>query len=159
IGAVNSPGQCVLSGGRASLERAVAALRERGYQVTPLDVPVASHSPLMAEIAAPLRALLERITFREPELTLVSCVTGKVARTAELSSPDYWIRHMCERLDFAAGMRTIERRGRHAFIEIGPATSLTTPAVQCVDAERHAWLVSAHPDDTDASTIRQALVD
>ncbi|MDH6135475.1 acyl transferase domain-containing protein [Kitasatospora sp. MAA4] len=159
IGAVNSPGQCVLSGGRESLDRACADLRERGYQVTELNVPVASHSSLMAEIAEPLRAVLREITFREPEFTLVSNVTGQVARPSELSTPDYWIRHLCETLNFADGMRAIERRGRHVFIEIGPSSALTTPAAQCVAAQKNAWLVSAHPEDAEADTIRQALAE
>ncbi|MFG2935672.1 type I polyketide synthase [Streptomyces sp. NPDC048282] len=159
IGAVNSPGQCVLSGRADSLDRAVTDLRARGFQVTRLNVPVASHSPLMTEIAEPLREVLAKVTFREPSFTLVSNVTGKVARPAELSTPDYWIRHLCEPLDFAGGMRTIEKRGRHVFIEIGPSSSLTTPAAQCVAAQEHAWLVSAHPQDTDGSTVRQALVE
>lgn len=159
IGAINSPGQCVLSGGRAALEHAVAELRGRGYQVTLLNVPVASHSSLMAEIAEPLREVLEKIEFREPSFTLVSNVTGKVARFSELATPEYWIRHLCETLDFAGGMRSIERRGRHVFIEIGPSSSLTTPAVQCVAAEEHVWLVSAHPDDPDGTALQQSLAE
>ncbi|HEX4725796.1 MAG TPA: beta-ketoacyl synthase N-terminal-like domain-containing protein [Pseudonocardiaceae bacterium] len=158
ISAVNSPRQCVISGGRRALDKVVAVLRDRGHRVTPLAVSTAYHSPLMAEVAEPLRAVVAGITFHEPTISIVSNLTGQVARPAEISTPDYWVRHLMAAVDFESGMRAIERRGRHVFVELGPATNLTTPATQCVTAENHRWLNSLHPDDADGtSTIRRAL--
>ena len=158
ISAVNSPRQCVISGGQRALDKVVAVLRDRGHRVTPLAVSTAFHSPLMAEVAEPLRAVVAGITFHEPTISIVSNLTGQVAKPAEISTPDYWVRHLMAAVDFEAGMRAIERRGKHVFVELGPATNLTTPATQCVTAENHRWLNSLHPDDTDGtSTIRRAL--
>ncbi|MFC0003925.1 type I polyketide synthase [Micromonospora siamensis] len=157
LAAVNSPQQCVVSGGRASLDAVVAELTSRGLRVRELAVSHAFHSPLMTEVFDEFRAALADIEFREPTLTLISNLTGAVARPAELADPDYWVRHIGEAVNFQAGMETIGRRGRHVFIEIGPSAALISLARQCVDPDQHRWLRSLHPEDTDGRTLLTAV--
>ena len=59
IGAINAPDQCVVSGAADSLDEAIAVLRDQDLTVTPLKVSSGFHSPLIARIAAELRAALE----------------------------------------------------------------------------------------------------
>jgi acyl transferase domain-containing protein/NAD(P)-dependent dehydrogenase (short-subunit alcohol dehydrogenase family)/acyl carrier protein len=157
IAAVNSPGQCVISGGAGALREVTAAAAARGITVKELPVSHAFHSPLMAQAAEEFRGTLKEITFHEPTLTLVSNLTGKVARLREISAPDYWARHICEPVNFEAGMATIGQRGAHVFIEIGPSAALTALAKQCVDAGNHRWLTSLHRSDSDGTAIRAAV--
>lgn len=159
IGAANSPRQCVLSGGRASLEAVGNVLRGKGFQVTPLAISVASHSPLMDPVGERLRAVLATIRFQEPTLPLISNLTGEVAVPAEIGTPEYWIRHLHETVNFEAGMHAITRRGKHVFVEIGPSGALTSPATECVPAAEHRWLTCLHPDDVDGTTILRAVAD
>jgi acyl transferase domain-containing protein/acyl carrier protein len=156
IAAVNSPVQCVVSGGRDSLAAVVEVLRGRGLRVRDLAVSHAFHSPLMREVFDEFRAALRDIRFREPTLTLISNLTGAVARPAELADVEYWVRHIGEPVNFRAGMSAIQRRGRHVFIEIGPSAALTSLARQCVAADDHRWLRSMHPDDHDGRTVLTA---
>ncbi|WP_371497172.1 type I polyketide synthase [Kitasatospora sp. NBC_00374] len=157
VAAVNSPQQTVISGGAESLAAVVAHLGGAGLTVKPLKVSHAFHSPLMAEVFDEFRTAIKDITFREPSLTLISNLTGKVARFAEISDPEYWIRHIGEAVEFSAGMRTLERRGKHAVIEIGPSPALTGAAKQSVTAQDHLWIGGLSPKDTDGRAIRAAI--
>lgn len=157
IAAINSPGQCVVSGASPALAEFTATLAADGVQVTQLKVSQAFHSPLMAEAADEFGRLLADIEFREPTLAVISNLTGKVARAAELSSPDYWARHIAEPVNFEAGMLTADRRGKHAFVEIGPSRALISLAQQCASSPDHRWLRSLDPADADGATTLESL--
>src|SRR6266511_788178 len=151
LAAVNSPQQCVVSGGRASLAAVGTLLAGRGLRGKELPVSHAFHSPLMAEVYGEFRAALAGITFREPRLTVISNLTGEMARPAELRDPEYWVRHIGAPVNFLAGMRTLERRGRHAFVEVGPSTALTSLARQCVTAATTAGCPASTPRTSGAA--------
>jgi acyl transferase domain-containing protein/NADPH-dependent curcumin reductase CurA/acyl carrier protein len=157
IAAINAPDQCVVSGGEDSLSAITATLKERELRVKRLEVSHAFHSPLMTEVFEAFREALSGITFHEPSLTLVSNLTGKVAAPEEISTPEYWIRHIGEPVDFRAGMETVNRRGKHAFVEVGPSRALTAPARQCVPAEDHLWLSSLDRSDEDGTVIADSV--
>lgn len=157
VAGVNSPEQTVVSGGEQSLLEAMAAFEERGLRVKRLAVSHAFHSPLMAEVYDAFRSEIAGVTFHEPALTLISNVTGEVARFRDVATPDYWVRHIGAPVEFAKGMRTVERRGRHAMVEIGPSLGLSAPAKQSVTAQDHVWVASLNPQDTDGRTVRNAV--
>ncbi|WP_078889062.1 type I polyketide synthase [Streptomyces sp. NRRL F-5635] len=159
FGALNTPQDCVVSGGRASLDEVVAQLTARGVRVKELPVSHAFHSPLMAEITERFRASLDGIAFHEPELTLVSNVTGEVADLETVSTVDYWVRHVAEPVRFQAGMRAVEARGDHLFLEVGPADTLTAMGRRCVaEPKDHLWLASLAPQDEAGRTVLTSLV-
>lgn len=63
----NSPGQVVIAGQAAAVERAVAACRARGAKrAVPLPVSVPSHSPLMRAAAERLRERLGQVAIDAP---------------------------------------------------------------------------------------------
>ncbi|MEU2622632.1 SDR family NAD(P)-dependent oxidoreductase [Streptomyces sp. NPDC007157] len=157
FGAVNSPRQCVVSGGRDSLAAITAKLAERGVRTKALPVSHAFHSPLMTEVFDAFREAIADIAFHEPRLSFVSNLTGQIATLDQVGTPDYWVRHIAEPVDFAAGMTCVQARGRHVFIEVGPSSALTGMGRQTGDPATHLWLNSAARSDTDAGTIRTAL--
>jgi acyl transferase domain-containing protein/acyl carrier protein len=156
IAAINSPRQCVVSGGLDSLAELETVVRGKGIAVTRLAVSHAFHSPLMTEVFDEFAAVLKEIRFRDPELTLISNVTGEVARAAELASPGYWVRHIGEPVNFEGGMGTVARRGGHVVIEIGPSSALTALGRQCGAAAGHTWLTSMSRGDGPGRTLRSA---
>ncbi|NGO66862.1 type I polyketide synthase [Streptomyces boncukensis] len=158
LAAVNGTRNTVLSGGRESLARLEETLAVREVKTTRLAVSCASHSPLMAEAGEALTEVASGLTFHEPQFTLVSNLTGKVADPAELRTPGYWGRHLRGAVQFAQGMRAVAERGRHTFVEVGPGTELVGMGKQCLDVPGdHLWLNSLHPEDTDGTTARQTL--
>ncbi|MFD3775770.1 type I polyketide synthase [Streptomyces sp. NPDC058612] len=157
IGAVNAPRQCVVSGGVGSLAAIREALEDRDITTTVLPVSHGFHSPLMAEVFEDFRAAIADITFHEPELSFVSNLTGRIARLSDVGNPEYWVRHIAEPVDFAAGMRCVQDRGHHVFIEVGPGATLIGLGRQCGDPARHLWVPSLARTDTDSVTVRQSL--
>jgi myxalamid-type polyketide synthase MxaB len=159
LAAVNAPGLCVLSGGQDSLAQIVAELAERGVPTKALRVSHAFHSPLMTEVFEDFAAAIATVQFREPELTMVSNVTGAVAPTELMSTPEYWVHQIGQPVNFTAGMRAIAERGRHVFIEVGPAATLIGLGRRCVDAADHLWFSSMHPDDHAGDVIKRSVAE
>jgi acyl transferase domain-containing protein/NAD(P)-dependent dehydrogenase (short-subunit alcohol dehydrogenase family)/acyl carrier protein len=157
VGAVNGPSQCLLTGGSASLADAAERLGERGVKVTPLRGAAPYHCDLMSEIADEFRAELATVEFRTPTMAVVSNLTGRVARTGEMGTPDYWIRHLLEPVQFEACVQAVERRGRHVFVEMGPSTALTSLARTTATDPEHVWLSSTFRDDSTGDMIRRSL--
>jgi acyl transferase domain-containing protein len=155
VAAINSPQQCVISGGCDSMTAITAALSGQDIDFKPLPVSLASHSPLMAEVTEGLREAFAGIQFTEPGITMVSTVSGQAARLSEISV-DYWVRQLLQPVNFVAAMQTLDKRGKHVFIEIGPVATLTSLGKRCVPAGRHRWLASMHPSDTLGNTIVDA---
>jgi [acyl-carrier-protein] S-malonyltransferase len=68
----NAPGQLVIAGHAEAVDRALAALAERGIRkAVKLAVSVPSHTPLMREAAERLAARMADITWNEPRIPVV----------------------------------------------------------------------------------------
>ncbi len=68
----NTPGQVVIAGSKAAVERAMIVLKEKGAKrVLPLSVSVPSHCALMKPAADKLAETLESIEFSEPSAPIV----------------------------------------------------------------------------------------
>lgn len=157
LAAINSPRHCVISGAEPTVTVVAGQLREHGVEVKYLTTSHAFHSPLMADAAAAFRSVLAGIQLREPCLPIVSNLTGRIARRGELTTPEYWVRHLREPVRFAESVRTVAERGRHLFVEIGPSAALTGLARQCVPVEEHRWLTSQRRGDTGHHAIHDAV--
>jgi len=121
----NSPGQLVISGAGAAVERACVLAKERGAKrAMPLKVSAAFHSPLMRAAAEGLAAVVAQATMVDARTPVISNVTAEPLiqaaairneLIAQVTSPVRWIASV-ERM--AAG-------GVDTFIEIGPGSVLT----------------------------------
>ncbi len=77
----NSPGQVVIAGNKAAVERASAACKEAGAKrALPLPVSVPSHCVLMKPAAEKLAQTLETITFNTPNIDVINNVDAKIER-------------------------------------------------------------------------------
>jgi len=75
----NSPGQTVIGGNAAAVERAIALLNERGVRKTvKLAVSVPSHTPLMRDASARLGEAMCAMSWRMPTLPVVQNVDAQV---------------------------------------------------------------------------------
>ena len=156
IAAVNGAESVVISGQRQTVLRIAAHLATEGVQTHQLTVSHAFHSPLMEPMLADFRQVATTITYHQARLGLVSNVTGKLA-DAEVTTPDYWVRHVREAVRFADGMATLHEQGVDTFLEIGPKPVLVGMAQEGIDketrrqgfdvrsAERHREVASPPP--------------
>jgi NADPH:quinone reductase-like Zn-dependent oxidoreductase/acyl carrier protein len=60
-------------------------------------------------------------------------------------------------VDFVAGMTTIAERGRHTFLEIGPAATLVGLGRRTVSPAGHTWLTSLNPKKPGEATALASL--
>ena len=81
----NSPGQVVIAGAKAAVERAMVACKVAGARAAmPLPVSVPSHCVLMLPAAEQLRAMLTGMEVKMPTIPVVQNVDAQVAMSAEV---------------------------------------------------------------------------
>nr|WP_322725733.1 SDR family NAD(P)-dependent oxidoreductase [Streptomyces spongiae] len=118
VAAVNAPDAVVLSGEESALNAVLDRLD--ATQVTRLRVSHAFHSPLMEPMLDEFRAVLDRLEFHPPALTVLSDLTGRPAADGELGTADYWVRHVRETVRFADCVSALRDAGVGVFVEAGP---------------------------------------
>jgi [acyl-carrier-protein] S-malonyltransferase len=124
IANANCPGQTVISGEIPALERASALAQERGARkVARLGVSIASHSPLMADAARELDALLQRVELNAPEIPIVGNVSAEPITTVEGLRAEM-ARHMESPVRWTESVRTMIGMGVETFVELGPGNVL-----------------------------------
>jgi len=123
---LNGPAQTVLAGHKEAIDRAVALARERGAKkATLLAVSAPFHSPLMRPAREAMAGLLERASFRDPRVPVVTNVDAAPVTTAA-AARDALVRQIDSPVRWAESVLWMaERAGVGTFLEVGPGTVLT----------------------------------
>ncbi|MGC5412352.1 hypothetical protein ACPXCX_53190, partial [Streptomyces sp. DT225] len=69
--------------------------------------------------------MAKKAVYRPPVIPMISDLTGRLAETSQLCSPDYWVRHAREAVRFAEAVTALPAQGITAFLELGPDRRLT----------------------------------
>ena len=121
----NAPGQVVVSGERVAIEASVEIGRELGAKrVIVLPVSVAAHSPLMAEAAEGMRAVLATVDVKDPAVPLLANADAHRIETADGCRTEL-VEHLTAGVDWVRAVETMAAAGVDAFVEIGPGKVLT----------------------------------
>jgi len=121
----NSPGQLVLSGEAAALDRAAELARARGAaRVVRLPISIASHSPLMARAAAQFGEIVARLPLRQPRIPVVANITGQILTSADDIRREL-ADHILKPVLWTTSVVEMVARGSAEFLEIGPGQVLT----------------------------------
>jgi len=145
IAALNGPLSTVISGDEDAVGEIAGSFAAQGRRTRRLRVSHAFHSPRVEPMLAQFRQVAGRLSFSAPQIPIVSNVTGRLASAADLTSPEYWVRHVRSPVRFADGIRWLEEAGVTTFLEAGPGGMLTALGRDCVSGRRResAVLVSA----------------
>ena len=120
----NCPGQVVISGAKAALERAIHLAQQRGARrVRPLAVSIAAHSPLMAHAQAEFNRAVAEAPFNDPIVPLVGNVNASPLVTAGEIRADLRLQ-LNSRVRWTESIQEMVRRGVTTFIEIGSGSVL-----------------------------------
>lgn len=145
----NSPEQTVIAGEAAGLAEAGRIAGERGAKrVIPLNVAGAFHSPLMADAAQGMKAVLAKVAFKPASIPVVMNADGQLYQKPEdlraklelqLDHPVLWV----------TSVQTLKAQGVQHFVECG-AGKVLAGLLRRIDRE-----LSAYTTET-AETIKAA---
>lgn len=121
----NSPGQVVIAGNKAAVERAGALCKEAGAKrALPLPVSVPSHCALMKPAADKLEEALKEIEFNAPAIAVINNVD-----VAPESDPakikDALVRQLHSPVRWTEGVQKMNEQGVEKLYELGPGKVLT----------------------------------
>lgn len=120
----NCPGQVVISGAKAAVERAMAGAKAAGAKrAMPLAVSIAAHSPLMASIQEDWNRAVDLTAFVDPKIPVIGNVHAAPLRTAGEARADIQAQ-MQSRVRWTDSVRAMADMGIKAFVEAGTGTVL-----------------------------------
>ena len=120
----NCPGQVVISGASAALDRAVAAAQKAGARrAMRLAVSIAAHSPLMAHAQQAFNQAVNAAPFLEPALPLVGNVSASPLVSAEAIRADPQ-GQLNSRVRWTESVQWMSAQGVTTFVEMGSGTVL-----------------------------------
>ncbi|MCP2728618.1 acyltransferase domain-containing protein [Symplocastrum sp. BBK-W-15] len=144
LAAINGPESVVISGTSQDIGAICQKLEFQGIKTKRLQVSHAFHSPLMAPMLASFEAIANQVTYNQPQIPLVSNVTGKLADDG-ITTAQYWVDHVSGAVQFASSMETLDQLGYKVFVEIGPKPILLGMGHQCLPDSEGLWLPSFRP--------------
>lgn len=120
----NSPGQTVIAGETAAVERATVALRAEGAKVVPIAVSAPFHSSMMRGAEESLAPAIEALAFAQPKCPIYVNVDA-VATSEATVSRDALIRQISRAVRWEDCVRAMVADGVGLFVEIGPGKVLS----------------------------------
>jgi len=121
----NSPGQIVIGGDAAAVDRALALLAEKGVRkAVKLAVSVPSHTPLMREAANRLAETMAGLAWQTPQLPVVQNVDAKVHEGVEAIRAAL-VQQLYQPVQWTGCVQALAARGATRIAECGPGKVLT----------------------------------
>ncbi|WP_143645364.1 type I polyketide synthase, partial [Streptomyces antioxidans] len=157
IAALNGPSSVVVAGDEDAAVAIASGFEARGRKTKRLAVSHAFHSPRMDGMLEAFREVAEGLAYEAPRIPIVSNLTGGVVSAEEITTADFWVRHVREAVRFLDGVRTLEERNVATFVELGPDGVLTAMAQQCVTGEDAAFVPTLRKGRAEAETLTKAL--
>ncbi|WP_232246481.1 type I polyketide synthase [Kitasatospora mediocidica] len=158
IAAVNGPDSVVVAGDEDAVLAVVAAFE--GRKSKRLTVSHAFHSPHMDGMLEAFRQVAQKITFHAPKIPIVSNLTGTLVSAEEITTPDFWVRHVRQAVRFLDGVRRLEEYGVTTFVELGPDGVLSAMAQDCLVGTKSgvaAFVPTLRADRSEPRTLTDVL--
>lgn len=121
----NSPGQVVIAGEKAAVERAIEIAKTKGCKKAvslPVSVPV--HTPLMQKAADRLASDLAAISWSDLRMPLINNAEARpIVKAGEIQAS--LVRQLPSSVLWEDSVRAMAAMGVKTFVEIGPGTVLS----------------------------------
>ncbi|MES2508696.1 MAG: ACP S-malonyltransferase [Pseudomonadota bacterium] len=130
----NDPGQTVIAGSKAAVDKACEILKANGAKrALPLPVSAPFHSSLMKPAAEKLKEKLASVTFAAPQIPLVNNIDVAIAADAD-GMRDALYRQAFGPVRWVECVQAIKARGVTTIVECGPGKVLAG-LVKRIDAD------------------------
>ena len=147
----NAPGQVVISGHKAAVERAGELVKGVGGRAMPLPVSAPFHCPLMGPAAEAMQEALGKADLRAPLVPVFANVTA-----APVADPDEIRRLLVEQVTGSVRWResvlAMQQAGVHQFVELGG--KVLAPMIKRITSDAEAISVVSMDD---LETLAKAL--
>jgi [acyl-carrier-protein] S-malonyltransferase len=121
----NCPGQCVISGANAALDRAMHLAKEAGARrVIRLAVSIPAHSPLMTQAQAAFIEEVAALPIQTPKTPIIGNVSATPIVDAEGIRQDL-IAQLTSRVRWTETIQWLKSAGITTFVEIGTGDVLS----------------------------------
>jgi acyl transferase domain-containing protein/acyl carrier protein len=139
IAAHNGPQVSVVAGPVQAVQALAEDLRQAEVPCRLLSTTHAFHSRMLEQVGDQLTSwVTANVRLNAPELPYISNLTGNYAEAALVCDPGYWAKHMCQPVQFAAGVQTLLSDPELAVLEVGPGQSLGA-LIRGAGAEPRQW--------------------
>jgi [acyl-carrier-protein] S-malonyltransferase len=146
---INSPGQIVIAGDTAAIDRAIVLLKERGAKrAIKLNVSAPFHCALMKPAQDRLAADLEKIAFNDPQVPVITNVDAAALESGE-KARESLVRQVSQPVRWLETVEFLINQGVQTFVEIGPGKVLsglvrqTDRNARCINVENEESLRAA----------------
>ncbi len=121
----NSPGQIVIAGEKAAVERAIELAKAKGCKkAIPLPVSVPVHTPLMQKAADRLAGELAAITWSDLKMPLVNNAEARaITKAGDIQAS--LVRQLPSSVLWEDSVKAMAAMGVMTFVEVGPGTVLS----------------------------------
>lgn len=120
----NCPGQIVIGGESAPIDKSIEIAKELGGMAIPLKVSGAFHTSLLKEASEEFYNYIEKVRFNEIDEKIYSNLKGNLY-VKEDNIKNILKNHMVKPVYFEEIIRNMISKGVDTFIEIGPGKTLT----------------------------------
>ena len=121
----NCPGQIVITGRKAAVEKASQVLKEKGARrVLPLNVSGPFHSPMLEPAGEKLLETLNQVEFTPLQIPYVTNVTAEPVTDIRLTK-ELLKQQVSSSVRWQQSMEYMLANGVDTFVEIGPGKTLT----------------------------------
>lgn len=126
----NCPGQLVVSGEPAAVDRLLEEATARGARKTvTLRIGGAFHSPLVGSAGERLRPAVEAVSWQEPSPPFMSTVSAQIESADRLG--ELLVQQLTAPVRFTQAVATLVQEGVDTFVEIGPGQVLSGLVKRC----------------------------
>ncbi|WP_397452030.1 ACP S-malonyltransferase [Pseudomonas sp. NA-150] len=129
----NSPGQVVIAGSAAAVERAIEGCKARGAKrAMPLPVSVPSHCELMRPAAERFAESIEAIDWQAPEIKLVQNVSASAVADLATLKRDL-LEQLYKPVRWVESIQCLAANGAVQLVECGPGKVLAGLNKRCAE--------------------------
>lgn len=129
----NSPGQVVIAGNKAAVDRAMELCKAKGAKrALPLAVSVPSHCALMKPAAERFADAVNAIEWKAPQIPVVQNVTATIAADLDALKQDL-LAQLYQPVRWVECVQTLAANGAVNLVECGPGKVLAGLNKRCAD--------------------------